>query len=196
MDWTVKVTDLAIVFATFFGPVAALWMQRNIDHRREQHQRRLIIFRMLMTQRLRLTREHVDAINAVPLEFAEKKGPIGDVRTAWKVYLGHMAKNTEEPSWAATRVRLFVDLLQKMGRFLNYDFDPVELENEFYFPKGHVTLSSDQDVIRQGLAEVLTGKRAVPMNVNSFPSDPEYIAQLRGVLLKLEGWLDRQGPAA
>jgi len=24
MDWTVKVTDVAIVFATFFGPIVAL----------------------------------------------------------------------------------------------------------------------------------------------------------------------------
>lgn len=192
MDWTVKVTDLAIVFATFFGPVAALWMQRILDDRREQHRRRLVIFQALMTQRLRLTVEHVNAINAIPLEFAEKKGDVGGVRTAWKVYLGHMAKNPDEPSWGATRVRLFVELLQKMGSFLKYDFDPVELENEFYFPKGHVSLSSDQDVIRQGLADVFSGRRSLPLAVNSFPTDSEYIAQLRGVLAKLEGWLDRQ----
>ncbi|MDP9124600.1 MAG: hypothetical protein M3N82_08375 [Pseudomonadota bacterium] len=192
MDWTVKVTDLAIVFATFSGPVAALWMQRMIDSRREQHQRRLDIFRTLMIQRLRLTQGHVDAINAVPLEFSDKKGSIGEVRTAWKVYLNHMTKDPEEASWQAGRVRLFIDLLQKMGKFLDYDFDPVELEQEFYFPKGHVSLSSDQDVIRQGLAEVLGGKRSLPMEVTTFPSDPAYIAQIRAVLTKLENWLGKQ----
>jgi hypothetical protein len=33
MDWTIKVTDLAIVFATFVGPIAAVQLQKFLDRR-------------------------------------------------------------------------------------------------------------------------------------------------------------------
>ncbi len=32
-DWTIKITDLAIVAATFFGPIVAVQAQRWLDRR-------------------------------------------------------------------------------------------------------------------------------------------------------------------
>ncbi len=196
MDWSVKVTDLAIVFATFMGPLAALAVQRKVDESREQRRRRSFIFTTLMRERLSLSVEHVQALNLVPVEFSSSQGKVGEVKRAWKVYLNHMNRDTVDPAWLSTRVTLFIDLLQKMGRCLDYDFDPVELEREFYAPKGHTTIASDQEVIREGLAAVFRGDKPLPMAVVAFPGDPEYLAQLKAVLAKLDGWLERNPGAA
>ncbi|MFZ4655024.1 MAG: DUF6680 family protein [Methylococcaceae bacterium] len=65
MGWTVKITDIAIVFATLCGPVLAVQAQKWLEHGRAIKERRLWIFRTLIATRAsRLSASHVDALNA------------------------------------------------------------------------------------------------------------------------------------
>ena len=196
MDWTLKLGDLAIVVATFTGPIAALAIQRRIDESKDQHRRRLGVYRALMTERAVVSPAFVAALNAVPIEFAETRGPIGTVRAAHKQYLHHLSKNAQDPAWDSTRITLLVDLLLKMGSALGYEFDRVDIENGIYAPVAHAKVASDQDAIREGVAALLRGEKALPMEVKSLATNPEMVELWKGVLTKLDGWLERNSNAA
>lgn len=182
MDWTVKVSDLAIVFATFFGPIAALWIQRIVEDRRDQKRRRLDIYRRLMVERGANSPAFVLALNAIPIEFNESTGEAGAVREAWKIYLNHLGKDANQAGWGMERGRLLGDLLQVMGKHLGYDVSRVELETGIYAPVGHVKVASDQDAIREGFAALLRGEKTLPLDVKSMPADPEMVAIWRATL--------------
>ena len=84
---------------------------------------------------------------------------------------------------------LFVDLLHLISQYLGYEFSRVEIAKEVYAPKGHATIESDQEIIRRGLAGLLSGKIAIPMDLKSLPVAPEAAREqdaVRGALLK---WL-------
>ena len=189
MDWTVKVTDLAIVFATIFGPIFAVLAQGLIDAKRERRQSRLRVFHTLMRTRARpISEEHVNALNVVPLEFSETAQE--HIRTAWRVYMNHFNKNAEAQGWGEKRIELLIRLLQVMGDYLNYKFDAVELENDIYTPIAHGKLEAEQTTIRQGVAALFRGERAIPMEVVKFPGDPAHVEQFQRVLQKVESTLD------
>jgi hypothetical protein len=64
------VLGIAVVIATFAGPVFAVLMTRHIDSVRQTRERRLNIFRVLMaTRRALLSPEKVTALNMVEIEF-------------------------------------------------------------------------------------------------------------------------------
>jgi hypothetical protein len=182
MDWTLKLGDVAIVIATFSGPVVALWIQRIVDERRDQRRRRLDIYRRLMIERGANSPAFVWGINAIPVEFNESGGEVGAVREAWRIYLNHLGKDASQPSWEMERGRLLVDLLQAMGKHLGYDVSRVELETGIYAPLGHVKAASDQDAIREGVAALLRGDKTLPLDVKSMPADAEMMALWRTAL--------------
>jgi len=196
MDWTLKIGDLAIVFATFFGPIAALWIQRIVEERRDQRRRRLDIYRRLMIERGANSPAFVWALNAIPIEFNESTGQVGDVREAWKIYLNHMGKDVNEAGWNMERIRLLVDLLQAMGKHLGYDVSRVEIETGIYAPVGHAQAASDQDAIRAGVAALLRGEKTLPLEVKSMPADPEMVALWRTALEGLGTYFGQNKPPA
>jgi hypothetical protein len=189
MEWTLKFGDLAIVFATFFRPIAALWIQRIVEDRRDQKRRRLDVYRRLMIERGSNSPAFVWGLNAIPIEFNESTGVVGKIREAWKIYLNHMGKDTAEPGWNLERTRLLVDLLQEMGRHLGYEISRVEIETGIYSPRGHMQANDDQEVIRQGVAKILRGEESLSMAVKSMPADPEMVALWRGALTGLNAFL-------
>lgn len=190
-DWTIKVTDLAIVFATLVGPILAVQVQKFLDARREQRARRRALFHALMrTRGTPLNVDHVNALNAVPLEFPKSDSATEQVLEAWKVYMNHFGKDTTAASWGEKRVELLTTLLREMGAHLRYHFDPVELENGVYTPIAHGKVLAEQDMIREGMAAVFRGEKAIPMVVEKLPGDPEVAARWGRVLEKLESELD------
>jgi hypothetical protein len=191
MDWTLKATDLAIVFATLVGPILAVQAQGAIDARREQHRRRLGLFHVLMrTRATPLSIEHVNALNAVPLEFSGKSQAMASIKTAWKIYLNHFEKDVTTSAWAAKRLELLIVLLQQMGESLKYNFDAVELEKEIYSPRAHGWAQSEQDTIRQGFAAIFRGEKTLPLSVEKMPGQPEHAERFQRVLTKAEALLD------
>jgi hypothetical protein len=196
-DWTIKITDIAIVFATILGPIFAVQAQKYLEKGREIKQRRAWLFRTLMaTRATTLSPTHVEALNAIPIEFYGNDKGLKTIIDKWKTYLNHLCKDTAASGWGEKRVELFVDLLQSMADFLGYEFNTVEITNEIYHPKGHEGIETDQEMIRRGLALLLSGKLALPMEVRSFPSDPAALKEqdeLRRLLLR---WLNGEASVA
>ncbi len=177
MDWG---WNLAIVFSTLAGPILAVRAQRWIDEGRERERRRLFVFHTLMRlRRSLLSPDFVAALNSVPLEFHGKDVKLAAIRTAWKVYMEHHFKDTAVVGWEGRRDELLRQMLQPMGAFLGYDFDPVELERGVYSPIAHGELETEQTIIRKGLVAMFKGERALPVEVSvaSPPQAPAAVPQ-------------------
>jgi hypothetical protein len=175
---TITPDSVAIVIATLLGPILAVQVQKVLEKDRAARDRQIAIFRILMTQRLALSPENVRAFNAVPIEFYQQT----EILAAWRAYVAHMSVPGNPPpteSWTAKRVDLLLDLLQKMAVHLRYDFNFVQLKDDFYWPKGHSDVDADQEAIRRGLAEVFRGNATLPLDVKNFPGDPETQALLK-----------------
>jgi len=183
MQWdeTIKVTDLAIVFATLLGPVFAVQVQVYLDRTRGKRARREQIFHTLMrTRSSSVAPEHVHALNAVPIEFFGER----QITDAYRDYIAHLNTNIQNnpEAWGIRRVDLFMDLLHKISEELGYDFTVAQLKGEYYAPQAHFTLEVEQTAIRQGLAKILSGQAALGMDVKNLPGDPEAQAALKAVL--------------
>ena len=184
MQWdkTIRLADLAIVFATLLGPVLAVQAQVYLDRARGKLARQQQIFHALMRTRASvISPEHVHALNAVPMEFLGKR----KITDAYRDYIAHLntsAQNSPE-AWGVRRVDLLMDLLHKVSGDLGYDFTVAQLKGEYYAPQAHFTSDAEQTAIRQGLAKILSGQAALGMDVKNFPGDPEAQAALKPVPL-------------
>lgn len=192
-DCAFRWTDLAIIFATLLGPILAVQAQGWIDNRREEHRRRLQVFNSLMrTRATGLAPEHVNALNAVPLEFPKEHKKYKKLTEAWRIYLDHLSSDANATGWAERRIELFGAMMQTMGELLGYQFDAVELKKDVYQPIAHGAAEIDANVIRQGLAALLKGDRPLPLEVKHMPPGDRATLELWfRVLSKLETTLDR-----
>lgn len=78
-----RLSDWVIAGCTLLGPVLAVQAQKWVEGFREQRARRLTIFRRLMATRAQnLNPAHVEALNAVPIDFYKDK----KVMDAWEEY--------------------------------------------------------------------------------------------------------------
>ena len=153
MDITLRLADIAIVFATFVGPIAAVQAQKWVERAREKNARRVTIFRTLMaTRAASLSPAHVEALNAIPIEFYGRRRAYKDVVDAWRTYLDYLSvKGVDQAVWAQKRYDLFIELLLRLAISLRYKFTKVELQREVYSPMAHATIETQNDVIRAGL---------------------------------------------
>jgi hypothetical protein len=165
--------EILTIVALIVGPIAAVQIQKFLEQRREKHQRRLYVFKVLMATRgTGLSPDHVQALNTIDVEFyGERK--YAKVLAAWRQYLDHLivdqpGDDAQLQAWGARRDDLLIDLMFEMGHSLKYDFDRVQIRRAFYNPKGHIDIEQEQNALRKGLVELLDGKRAIPMDVRSF----------------------------
>ena len=192
MEWP----NVAIIFATLLGPLLAVQAQKWLERRRVVDDRRLTIFRMLMATRgAMLSPGHVEALNAIPVEFYGTKGRLKEINDAWKLFLDHHGH--EGPSfevWLQKRVDLFLDLLFLISQFLGYQFSRAQLERDIYSPRAHGELENEQTIIRKGLVKLFNGETVLPMAVKEFPATAdEETLENQAVLQKLlTEWLAGQ----
>lgn len=92
--------------------------------------------------------------------------------------------------WNQKWTDLFIDLLHLVSQFLGYEFNRVEISKEIYAPKGHAVIESDQEIIRRGLAGIFSGKYAIPIDVKSFPTDPEAAKEQEEMRKSILKWLN------
>jgi hypothetical protein len=183
-DHTMRVTDVAIVAATLLGPVFAVQAQMFLERRRARSSRREQIFHTLMrTRATTLSPEHVQALNAIPLEFRGVEG----ITDAYKAFLDHVYTPQPVPPadpkpWDERRVDLLIDILFKIGGELGYSYSAAALKRDFYSPLWHSTIENENNLIRQGLAKALSGQSGIPVDVKAFPGDPEAQAAFKAVL--------------
>jgi hypothetical protein len=190
MDNGITISDWAIISVTVLGPILAVQVQRFVDIAREKRQRRLTIFRVLMaTRAASLSGAHVEALNAIPIEFYGWRRSYKAVVAAFRDYLNHLGRKDLEPAfWGEKRQDLFFELLWRLSRAVGYDFTKLQMQKEVYFPEGHATLEQEQEVIRRGLYRLFSGEGALPLDIKSFATDPTAVEtqlKMQGLLMQL-----------
>ena len=141
----------------------------------------------MATRAARLSAEHVQAINMIPIAFygvrvrgAQRQTPAEiAVYSAWRAYLHtlhvHFDGATDSQIDVMNNVRedKFIDLLGKIATAQRFDFDPLDLRSTAYSPIHHVNVEADNEAIRKGLALVLGGKAPLNMKVVNFPNEAQ-----------------------
>ncbi|TBA26008.1 DUF6680 family protein [Rhizobium ruizarguesonis] len=188
--------NFAVVAATLMGPILAVQAQRLVDLAREKRNRRVTIFRTLMATRASsLSPDHVEALNAIPIEFYGKSRVFKEVVEAWRMLLDHLGKEqTNMDLWVQRRQTLFVDLLLKLSAAVGYEFSRLELEREVYSPVGHSIVQGEQEVIRKGLYKLFAGETSLPLDIKSFPADEDVTAKQKVLQELLESVLKGDTP--
>jgi hypothetical protein len=90
---------------------------------------------------------------------------------------------------AQTRRGALYDLLVVMSNYLDYNYSRADLERDFYYPEGHVTVEAEQVTIRQGLAKLFSGDFAIPMMITELPTNEDGVKAQLSVLKNMNEWL-------
>jgi hypothetical protein len=157
MDWSA----IANLGAIVIGPIAAVVITRLMDNRQAVQNRRYQVFRDLMrTRAAKLSPEHVAALNLVEIEFQE----FPEVNAAWHNYMENLATNIpvsgpEHEHFFVRREQLFIKLLQVVSRRAGISVDITDAMLTNYYPVGWQTEQQEQQMIRQGLIQVLSGTK-------------------------------------
>ncbi len=122
--------DVLIVVAILLGPILAVGGMRWLDRSRDRRDRQLALFRTLMATRTHTaTAEHIQALNAIDVEFSPSRPSEAAVLAAWRRHAGHQApSDLSAEDWDARRRAGLADLLVAMGAALGYDLDREHLE--------------------------------------------------------------------
>lgn len=174
------------IVALILGPVVAVWVARGMDDRRAKNERRMDIFRKLMSTRSNtLSFDHVSALNLVEIEFQDNP----KVVDKWKVYFDDLGtvypKREEEKIFEGlsdaeitrrqgnydkrvieSRSKLLTELLHEMAQVLGYEkIKVLEILEGSYFPQGWGRIEIQQELMRQYFVDLSLGKRALPVLV-------------------------------
>jgi len=164
--------------AIFAAPIIALKVQRRGDEERERKGRKIWIFKTLMGSRAtRLNANYVQALNLIDIEFTDVKEK--GVRDSWKELLDHYTawgaktdnqRKVDEKADIERSNDLLAEMLMKMGRVLDYDFDKVYIKKGFYYPEGLGSIEQEQHSLRRSLLSLLSG-RGMKLPVALFTQD-------------------------
>lgn len=174
IEWSIKATDVAIVFATLIGPILAVWASEWRQLRRQNQERKEWVFRTLMTTRsARLHPEHIQALNYI--EFAYSRN--SEITDAWGVYFEHLKTErgkteAEIKVWDSTSDTRLTDLLHLMAKDLNLSFSKTHIMQPSYYPRGYEFTEAQQHELRQLLLELLKNERSINMNATVYPPSP------------------------
>ena len=175
IDWTIKATDIAIVFATLVGPILAIWASEWRQKNRQNQERKEWVFRTLMTTRsARLNPDHIQALNHIAFAFADQR----EIKDAWGLYFAHL--NTDQGStqdsharWHEKSNTLLADLIHLMAKDLNISFSKTDITQPSYYPRGYELNEAEQQELRTLLLQLLKNERSINMNATVFtPPQP------------------------
>lgn len=169
------IADGLMILAVLLGPIVAVRLTRYLDDRKEIRERKLWVFKTLMaTRAYSLSPLHVEALNRIDLEFEATKKNEKQVLDTWKQYLDLLANRDISPEqWNLRRVDLLVELLYHMGKCVGYDFDETQIKNGTYSPVAHGRIEEQQEAIRQGIVDLMEGRRVLPMFVTNLIQPPK-----------------------
>ncbi|WP_423380148.1 DUF6680 family protein [Burkholderia sp. LMG 32019] len=186
--WGLEAKDWVIVAATIVGPVLAVQAQKWVERAREATNRRALIFTTLMaTRQSRISMEHVRALNSIDLAFYGRRVLGVTVRRrvhqavldAWHDYYDHLCvpderrpKNDAElRDWTGRGDELFTNLLERLATATNFKFDRKQLKAGSYSPEAHGAVELEQQAVRRLALDVMSGQKALPMEVKAWPVD-------------------------
>ena len=139
----------------------------------------------MATRATRTSPRHVDALNAIEIEFSEGGDHDARVLGAWRLYLDHLGVGVSDdllPQWTEKSNDLLTDLLYEMSQALKYGFDKVTLKKNIYAPKAHGELEIDQYLLRKYVVEMMAGERPIwvgvftgdkPLNIKEVDNEPD-----------------------
>jgi hypothetical protein len=172
------VVYIVTVVAILVAPIIALKVQRKSDEGRETTNRKLWIFKTLMSNRAtRWNPLCVQALNMIDIEFTGKTEK--EIRDAWRELLDHYndwgrktpeLRQIEDKKDIETAANLLAELLVKMGEGLGYDFDKVYVKKAWYFPEGLGNIEQEQHALRKAVLSLLSGQ-GVKLPVAVFTQD-------------------------
>ena len=128
---------------------------------------RLEVFRTLMeTRAATVSARHVQALNQIDVDFYGAWPRVNDkVRESWKELRNHLsdaaAKERNFDGWAERTNELRVTMLHTMSSAVGFELQRDDIKRNVYSPVAHGDLERDQELIRKGVAEVLTNRRAI-----------------------------------
>lgn len=147
------------IIAVLLSPLIAVQISVWLQHRHEDHQRKLWVFKTLMSSRAsRLSDNHVTALNMIDIEFYGRSKKSKAVIEAWKAYLHHLSTGTVSEVWRDKQNELFMDLLSRLAEALGYHFEKTELKQTSYWPHGLNEINEDMSRIRKGVLSIVEGR--------------------------------------
>lgn len=169
-QWLTIITAVVSVVAVLASPIIALEVQKRLDDRRAIRERKMSIFRKLMTTRAtQMAPAHVEALNGIEVEFYATSGPDKKVLDAWRLYVNHLNTSSAEGEalmrWVEKKNSLMTDLLYQMAQSLGYDIDKVTIQNNAYHPKGFVEIETEQHALRKAALAVFSGDKPLQATV-------------------------------
>jgi hypothetical protein len=177
-----NISDGLMILAVLTAPFLAIFAQRKIDESKEHRGQKLWIFRTLMATRgNKISLEHVQALNMIDL-FFERKGKEKAIIEKWDEYLDHLNQPIKDDDknyqvkleqWTVKGDDILADMLQLMGKSLGYDFDKVRIRKAIYVPRGHGDVDLENRVIRRGIAEIVIGRKSLPVSVSGIASEQQ-----------------------
>jgi hypothetical protein len=165
------ILGVAIVFATFAGPIAAVIVTRLIDKRRAQRDRQLEVFRALMrTRKNAIQPDHVNALNLVEIEFSNA----APVLAAYRDLMRHInSGGVVDDQWFNKHRSFLTKLLSAMATELRYKIEQLDVFEGGYYPAGWGQEGEQQLAMRLGLLELLSGKRSLPVHDSKQAAAPQ-----------------------
>lgn len=174
--------SITTIVAVLLGPIFAVVVTRFIDNHREVRARKMEIFRTLMRTRMTpIHYEHVAALNLIEIEFASESKVI----EAWRGYLNALGEALppadDHAGHAAIRKKrdsLLTKLIHEIAKVLNFEVEQLDILGGNYIPQGWNDDEWGQRLVRQGLLEVLHGRRplviqpAAPAAASPYPPPP------------------------
>ena len=163
----IKLEGWLTIIAIIVGPLLAFAVQQWRDKRRERRNRKIDIFRrLLLTLKVPMAQNHVDALNSVPLEFYSHP----QIMSAWRLYTSHLNDaamlKADNMGWGRKKFELLVDLVGKMASALNYShIDAAALRDNIYVPQGYQDVEEQWRQIRDAWLQLLNGQRPLPMTM-------------------------------
>lgn len=157
------------IAAIYYGPISALKIQRKLDEERESRNRKLSIFKTMMSNRAtRMAPQYVQSLNMIDVEFTANNEQEKAVRNAWRELLDLFVNFNKTPNATEKADDLNAALLAAMGRSLGYDFDKVHLKKGAYYPEFLGNVEIEQHTLRKHVLELLDGKGTRKLPVAMF----------------------------
>lgn len=158
-----------MIAAVFAGPIVAVQLTEYLRKQQDTHNRRVHIFRTLMTTRRSiLAVAHIESLNLLELEFHSSNQRDKKIVDSWKLYLAHLCDKEYQPKegWEQKRQELLVDLLYDMSIAIGYSFDKSSIKTGAYSPQGHSDFENENTEARKLWLEILRGNRELPMKAS------------------------------
>jgi hypothetical protein len=192
------ISDWAIVLATLFSPLIAVRVQKFIEGAGERRSGQKRIFNILMaTRATRVAFEHVQALNAIDIEFSGSRWRMQSARekeviNRWRIYAAHLNRPVDvvneaaAVNWNARGDELFTDLLVAPAAALGYPFDRVQLNQGIYYPRAHGEAERRREIYERAVVDVMTGAAPLNIKLTEVPTSEEATEQQKKLQ---EAWL-------